>query len=227
MSPQNRNLIATGLLALVAWFFWDTLWMAPLRVLVVVFHEAGHALMAVLTGGSVEGIQVGMNEGGQTLTRGGVRFLILNGGYLGSLLTGVALLASVKRPGRGRGVATALGLLLLLITLVWFRPILSFGFLYAGTMGFLLTLLGAYAPPWFSDGFVRFLGLFSALYALVDIQDDVFRLGLYGGSWYADGPVVTDAHMLAELTGVPSPIWGVGWLLIGVGTLFATRRWTV
>ncbi len=227
ISPKSRNLIVLALLAVVAWVFWGAVWMAPLRILVVVFHEAGHALMAVLTGGSVEGIQVGMNEGGRTMTRGGSTFLILNGGYLGSLVTGIALLAAVQKPGRGRFVAAGLGVLLLIITLVWFRPILSFGFLYAGTMGFLLVLLGALAPPWFSDGFVRFLGLFSALYALADIQSDVFRLGFFGGSWYADGPIVTDAHMLAELTLIPSPVWGIGWLVIGVATLWLTRRWTI
>jgi hypothetical protein len=123
-------------------------------------------------------------------------------------------------------VAGGLGVLLMVVALLWFRPVLSFGFLYAGLAGCGLSLVSAYAPDWFSDGFVRFIGLFSALYALVDIQDDVFRLGLFGGSWYADGPVVTDAHMLASLTGLPSPLWGVGWLLIGVATLWLTRRWT-
>lgn len=214
------------ILAAFAWVFWSTIWLAPLRLLVVVFHEAGHALMAVLTGGQVEGIEVGLNEGGRTLTRGGSSFLILNGGYLGSLLTGVLLLASVKSPGRGRYVAGGLGVVLMLIALFWFRPILSFGFLTAGLAGFGLSLISTTAPGWFSDGFVRFIGLFSALYALVDIQDDVFRSGLLGGSWYADGPVVTDAHLLASMTGIPSPIWGVGWLLIGVATLWLTRRWT-
>lgn len=226
MAPANRRLLSMAILAVFAWVFWSTIWLAPLRLLVVVFHEAGHALMAVLTGGQVEGIEVGLNEGGRTLTRGGSSFLILNGGYLGSLLTGVLLLASVKKPGRGRYVAGALGVVLMLVALLWFRPILSFGFLYAGLAGFGLSLVSTYAPDWFSDGFVRFIGLFSALYALVDIQDDVFRLGLFGGSWYADGPVVTDAHMLANLTGIPSPVWGIGWLCVGVATLWLTRRWT-
>lgn len=217
----------TALLVLLAWLLWSTIWVAPLRILVVVFHELGHAAMAVLTGGEVEGIEVFANEGGVTRTRGGVAFLVMNGGYLGSLVAGVLLLASVKRPGRGRYVASALGVMLLLVTLLWFRPVLSFGFFYAGIAGAGLLLLGAWGAPWLVDGFVRFLGLFSALYALVDIQDDVFRHGLFGGSWYADGPIVTDAHLLAELTGIPSPVWGLGWIAAGLLTLWAARRYII
>ncbi len=227
MEGKRRNLVVLVLLALVAAFFWHSLWLTPIRLLVVVFHELGHALMAILTGGSVERIEIYSGVGGKALTRGGSHFLTLNGGYLGSLVTGLLLLASVRAPGRGRFVAAGMGLLLLVVALLWVRPILSFGFLYTGAMGFLLALLGAWSPPWFSDGFVRFIGIFSVLYALTDVVDDVFRYGIFGGSWYGDGPIVTDAHMLAEMTLIPSPVWGFGWLLAGVAALWFARRWIV
>lgn len=227
MAPAARRWVALLALALIATFFWSSVVLAPIRILVVVFHEGGHALAALLTGGEVEAITVSLDEGGRAMTRGGFRFLILNGGYLGSLLAGVALLALCRKPGRGRVIMGLLGLGLMVAALLWFRPVFSFGFLYAGLVGFALVLGSAYAPPWLADGFTRFLGVFSVLYALVDIQSDVFRYGLFGGSWYGDGPIVTDAHMLADLTLIPAPVWGFGWLAAGVATLWLTRRWVV
>ncbi len=50
------------------------------------------------------------------------------------------------------------------------------------------------------------LGLTSCLYALLDIKSDVL-----------DRPYLeSDAHMLAELTGVPTVVWGVLWIGLGL-----------
>lgn len=224
MAPSARRWLALLGLALVGVFFWHSPWLAPVRLMVVVTHESGHALMALATGGSVEGVTVSLNEGGRALTRGGSYFLTLNGGYLGSLFFGILLLASARRPGRGRVVVGLFGVFLVGAALLWFRPVVSFGFVYTLCAGALMVALGAIAPPWLADGLVRFLGVFSAMYALVDITDDVFRDGLLGGSWYGGGATVTDAHLLADLTGVPAPIWGIGWIIAGGAALWASRR---
>lgn len=224
LQPTTRRLVLLLLLAGVALFFFDAVWMAPLRILVVVFHEGGHALAALATGGSVEGISLSVNEGGVTTTRGGFAFLVMNGGYLGSLITGVLLLLLTRRAGAGKGVSAALGLILLVSTFIWFRPVLSFGFLYGLAAGLGLLAFGRFAPPSLADLFVRFMGVFSALYALHDIIDDVFRHGVLSGPWYASAGGQTDAHQLADYTGIPSPVWGFGWLFIGLATLFALRK---
>lgn len=223
MQPATKRLLLLLLLAAVGAFFFDAIWLAPLRILVVVFHEGGHALAALLTGGSVEGIGLSLDEGGVTYTRGGWRFAVMNGGYLGSLLTGVILLLLTRRAGAGKGVSAALGLILIASTFIWFRPILSFAFLYGLLAGLGLLVFGRLAPAGLADLFVRFLGVFSAMYALHDIVDDVFRHGL-GGPWYASSGGQTDAHALADATGVPAPIWGIGWLIIGMATLWSLRR---
>ena len=225
MASTTRRWLPLLLAAVLGWLFWRSLALLPLRLLVVVFHEAGHALAAVLTGGDVVGIQISPNEGGLTTTAGGWRFLVLNGGYLGSLLFGVVILALGRKPGTGQSLCTLLGLMLLGAALVWFRPILSFGFAYALVVGGALVLLPGRLPVWLTDGFTRFLGVFSVMYALFDIQDDVFRFGFFGGSWYGDGPIRSDAHMLADLTGIPSVIWGLGWIGLGLLTLVLTRKW--
>ena len=207
---------------LLAWTFWHSPALVPLRVLVVTLHELGHATATVLTGGHVLRMSVHLDEGGETVSQGGVAFLILSGGYLGSLLSGLGILALARRPGNGRLIVGLLGLVLIAAAVLWFRPLASFGFLYATIAGAVLVGLGAVAPPWLMDGFARFLGVFSVMYALFDIQDDVFR-----GDWWRGGGGASDAQHLAQLTLIPAPVWGVAWILAGLGALWAARRWIV
>lgn len=201
--------------AVLAWF-WHNPVLFPLRILVVLFHELGHALVALATGGKVLEIGLGSNEGGHCVTSGGWRFFILNGGYLGSLVAGLVLLALSRAQRASRGLVSGLGLLVLLVSVLLVRPVLSFGFGYGLLTGAGLMLLGAKAPApacWWT---LRLVGVFSVLYALLDVRDDVFR---YSGDL---GP--SDATMLAEMTHIPALVWGGGWILAGVALLVVFRK---
>jgi hypothetical protein len=58
------------------------------------------------------------------------------------------------------------------------------------------------------------LGLTSALYALFDIRDDILsRPGLK-----------SDAHMLMEMTGIPTLVWGFLWAGIALAACFLVGR---
>lgn len=61
-------------------------------MLVIAFHEFGHAITAVLTGGHVKSISLDPNEGGVTKFTGGSTALTLPAGYLGSSLIGALLI---------------------------------------------------------------------------------------------------------------------------------------
>lgn len=60
-------------------------------MLVIAFHEFGHAITACCTGGRVESISLDPHEGGVTHMRGGKQFITLPAGYLGSSLIGALL----------------------------------------------------------------------------------------------------------------------------------------
>lgn len=199
----------------LAWF-WHSPLLYPLRILVVLFHELGHAVVAMATGGEVLEIGLGSNEGGHCITRGGFHFLILNGGYLGSLVAGLVILALSKGRRATRGLVVSLGMLVLLVTLWLVRPILGFGFAYGLLTGAALMALGAKAPAAVSWWFLRLVGVFSVLYALLDVRDDVFRNAEYVGA--------SDATMLADLTHVPAFLWGGGWILAGLALLVVFRK---
>jgi hypothetical protein len=58
------------------------------------------------------------------------------------------------------------------------------------------------------------LGLTSALYAILDIKSDVI-----------DRPELrSDAYMLAELTGMPTVVWGVVWIAAALAFSFWLLR---
>jgi hypothetical protein len=78
-------------------FLWNTGWVYPLKLFVVLLHESSHGLMALATGGSIVEIRVYPHQAGLTQTLGGNKFLILSAGYLGSLFFGVSILLVATR----------------------------------------------------------------------------------------------------------------------------------
>ena len=60
-------------------------------MLVIAFHEFGHAITACCTGGKVLSIELDPHEGGVTHMKGGKSFITLPAGYLGSSIIGALL----------------------------------------------------------------------------------------------------------------------------------------
>ncbi len=211
MNGKFTGTIITGALLL---FFWDSGFVYPFRILVVFFHEMGHALMTVVTGGNVAELGLNQMEGGHTLSFGGNRFLILNAGYLGSLLSGVAILRWVRTERAGERSAVALGLLLIAVAIGWVRPIFDFGFVYCLLAGAGFIFVGTKIGKGMGLSIVRTVGLFSVMYALVDIKDDVFR---------APSGTMSDAAMLSAEFGLPTVMWGLIWIVVGGGLVWKMR----
>lgn len=197
---RGAVLAAVAALVLLAW---RTPLVWPLKILVVFFHELSHGLAAIVTGGGIERIEVVAAQGGVCVTRGGNTFLTLSAGYLGSLLWGAAALLAAARSRRDRGVLLALGAVIALATVLWVRPLLSFGFGFHLVAGLALAAAGAWLPEAVCDAVLSIFGVASCLYAVPDVwSDTIARAGLR-----------SDARMLAELTGVPTVVWGAFWIV--------------
>jgi len=187
------------------WLLWWSPVIYPLKLFVVLLHEASHAAMALATGGTVQRIVVTPDQGGVCYCPGGNAFLTLSAGYLGSLAWGalILMLARARRPGP-RNVTTLIGAAVLLLTALYVRN--AFGILFGALFGAALIALRS-AGRTVHVVVLTALGLTSCLYALLDIKSDVL-----------DRPYLeSDAHMLAEMTGVPTVVWGVLWIGVGVG----------
>lgn len=217
-TPWIRLLILAGIAVGLGWA-WDHWALWPLKIVVVLFHELGHAVAAWATGGEVLEIGLSPMQGGYALTRGGSRLLILNAGYLGSLIAGMLLLIAGRSGLSARIVTVALGVILLILPAV-LMPWFSFGQIFSAAVGLIVLPLGLVLPGIALRWGLKALGVFSILYAAYDVWDDVLRV-----AWAPKASELpSDAAQLAALTGVPALVWGVAWLAIGFGLLVALRR---
>ncbi|KAG2664559.1 hypothetical protein I3760_16G087600 [Carya illinoinensis] len=89
---QVLFLITVSVCTVVILALWRTILLKPFKLVTVFIHEASHAIACKLTCGHVEGIKVNVDEGGTTQTRGGIYWLILPAGYLGSSFWGMVLI---------------------------------------------------------------------------------------------------------------------------------------
>ena len=211
MNAPQRRLVLPLLLAAATLLLWGTPVVYPFRLFVVFLHEISHGIAAVVTGGQI--VSIGMSEaGGVCFTRGGWRLLILNAGYLGSLLWGALFLVLGARRTRARSVIAVVGLFTLLITLAYVRT--WFGFLYGVTAGATLVAIAAKLRPVVSETLLAAIGATSVLYAVWDVASDV--LLRHSGQ--------SDAAALARLTHVPAIVWGVVWMAVSVAVLVSVLR---
>jgi len=209
-----RFLVGFALYFGLIWTFWESPAIYPIKIFVVLLHELSHAAATVMTGGSVTEIPLDAMQGGATYSRGGSRFIILSAGYLGSLLLGSVLLAAGLELKRGlRGALGLVALIVLASTLVLIRG--AFGFGYGIVAGVSLLAVARYLPALASRVVLITLGLTSCLYAILDIKSDVL-----------DRPgAPSDAYMLAEMTGIATPVWGVLWIGIAFLVSALLIRW--
>jgi hypothetical protein len=198
----------------VLWFFWESAVVYPLKIFVVLLHEVSHAIALWATGGSVESITLDPRQGGATYGRGGSRILTLSAGYLGSLLWGVLLVMSAyARRMSAQWIVFGVGALVAILTVVYVRS--PFGIVFGLLFGAALLASGHGLQELWNRRVLLILGLTSCLYAILDIKSDIL-----------DRPELrSDAAMLAEVTGIPTLVWGVLWIIVAVGVSAALFRW--
>jgi Peptidase M50B-like len=207
-SPTRRRLTFLAGFAVffaAVWYFWYTPFVYPLKIFVVLLHELSHAFALLLTGGTVDRITLDPAQGGATVGRGGIQFVTLSAGYLGSLVLGSLLVLGAQwRRARSGLLLAGVGAAVLILTALFVRN--AFGLAFGLTCGAALLWGGRRLPVAWSTRILMGLGLTSALYAILDIKSDIL-----------DRPELqSDAAMLAELTGIPTLWWGVAWIALAV-----------
>jgi hypothetical protein len=211
-----------AVLVLAGLWFWSAPWLAPLRLLVVLVHETGHALATLLFGGRVERVIVGGDESGQCLSSLPVGLLpqnaVYSAGYLGSAVSGALQLVLAFRLRLHRAVLYAMGGWVTAMGLIYAGNAFTVG--YCLVMGAVLLVLARVLPAGGVRALVMVIAVFTGLYALFDLRDDLWPPG--GG-----GP--SDAALLAAQTHVPALIWSLLWSAASVAVLalaasFSLRR---
>ena len=194
---------------------WTTPILYPVKLLVVFFHESAHALVTIFSGGQVAQLVLLKEQGGYVMSRGGSRFLILNSGYLGSLLWGVIIYWLGVHTRLDKAALMILGIVIALIALVFAGNL--FTILFGLLTGITLVLVARYLSQDVSDFILRLIGLTSMLYVPLDIFSDTI----------SRSQLNSDARMLASEYGGSTVIWGIVWLLISVFIIFICLKGSI
>ncbi len=205
--------IPPWILTLPLILFWDSALVAPLKLLVVTAHEAGHSLAALATGGEVIDLLVSLHASGHATFRGGNQIIVLNAGYVASILAAVALLWLAKDPLGSRVGGVLFGLYLIFAGFNWFEPA-SAAYLGLLAVGSFIAFLIPFARTEVAENVLQTVGVFSAIYAVNDLVIDLFL---------AQSPS-SDAAQLARLTELPALVWGGLWAALAFAVLYGMRR---
>ncbi|MEZ5716790.1 MAG: M50 family metallopeptidase [Paracoccaceae bacterium] len=200
------------LMAVAVVALWSTPVLLPLKLLVVFFHELSHLLATLLTGGTPHSLTLTPHQGGALLALGGNRFVVLNAGYLGSLLIGLGLFWAALHSRADRWVATGLGAVMLLVAALYVRD--GFALVFCTGFGAVLVITGRWLGEAASDVLLRLIGLTSIVYVPLDIFSDTLARA---------GPG-SDAHMLAQEIGGLTVIWGAIWLTLSLWAIYLALR---
>ena len=205
----------------------------PLRLLVTLVHEAGHALVVTLLGGDVLTVTVNEQGGGLTQARASdpsstFQVLVASAGYVGTAIIGAVMLELSRRLRGGRVALAALALIVVAIALAWvpwdFDPGVSSTtsgstsgdgrFTILVCVAAVVVLLGLAVQPLTRVRRAAILVLATCLClgAVEDLQL-VLDISRRGGH--------SDAAIAAAATPLSSWLWAVIWMLVGVAACAA------
>jgi hypothetical protein len=200
----------------------------PIRLFVTFIHESGHALMAILTGGSVQSLTISVDTSGLTYSApsgliGGL--LTSSAGYLGTTATGVLMLYLIRKRFSPNKILTAEGIFVAVMLVVFtvVSPIFNFLSLQVAFSSVVFTIiaggilaaaligLGLFASPRVANFAVAFL----AIQCLLNAITDQLTLLLIN-SPFAASDIANDAANMAAATHLPALLWVLIWIGISI-----------
>ena len=158
-------------LTCLVFYLWSSPLVQPIKLMVVLFHEISHGMMALFSGGKIISILITADEGGACETEGGSEPMIVTAGYLGSMLVGGMILYLSRAR---QFVPLVFGLLTLILVAAIATVIRdSYSRTFASGLAVAFVLCGFLAPSTVGAVLLRAIGTFTCLYSLFDIYWDI------------------------------------------------------
>lgn len=200
---ELAGLVVLGLLLMLLWQVPMLGWVVyPFRLFGTFVHELSHGLAALATGGQFVRFSVEPDLSGLAWSAGGIRWVVASAGYIGSAVFGGFIVLLAARGVPTRWILSGLGVLLALLCLLYVRNL--FGIATGLAMAGALLVAGLYLRGALADMLVMVL----ALQALLDGFNSLFNVWRLSGA----SDVHTDAHIMAQLSGLPAGLWVVIWM---------------
>jgi len=178
------------------------------NVLGTLFHEGGHALVALLVGGGVRRVEIDSAESGATFSHGHAGLgsvLVSAAGYAMPPLAGLGAAALLHRGHVSAVLVLTLAAMVFLLLLA--RDLRTF--IMIVVVGAVVYSALRYAPSWLRTAIAYTEAWLLLTSGLSAVQVLVSNRRLKGFRGHTD-----DAAMLAKQTKMPSPLWIGGWFLL-------------
>ena len=230
--PQLWLLLIATLVTVALWVIpYGAYIVYPIRLFVTFIHESSHALIAVLTGGSVQSLTIAADGSGLTYSApsgfiGGL--LTSSAGYIGTTVFGVLMLFLIRKNFSPNKILTALGIfigaMLLIFTVI--SPVfnifsiqvtyssLLFTTLTGIALAAALVALGVFGRP----GIAKFAVAFLAVQCLLNAVTDQMTLFMIN-SPFVGSDIQNDAANMAAATHLPAIIWVFIWMGISIAMI--------
>ena len=224
---RKRRIATLGGLALLCILLWQTWWgsllLYPFTILATWFHETGHGLAAILTGGSFERLLIYPNGSGVALSLQAADSSVLSAalvsaaGPLGPPIAGALLIVASRSRPATRAALAVLAAVLVLSTLIWVRSLVGWIVLPLITLALLVVLQRGSAKA--QDLAIQLLGV----QACISTYQDV------GYLFSDDGQIAgrvqrSDTAAIADSLLLPYWFWGGAISLVIVALLAASLR---
>jgi hypothetical protein len=229
---RKRRIATLGGLALSCILLWQTYWgsllLYPFTILATWFHEMGHGLAAILTGGSFERLLIypdGSGVAQSLLPADSTVFsdaLVSAAGPLGPPIAGALLILASRSRRTTRAALAVLAAVLVLSTLIWVRSLVGWIVLPLIALALLAVVLRGSAKV--QDLTIQLLGV----QACISTWQDTGYLFSDGGA-IAGRVQRSDTSAIADSLLLPYWFWGgaislVILVLLALSLRFALRR---
>jgi hypothetical protein len=191
------------------------LFLLPLTYLNTHLHEFCHAIVAVITGGSVKDIEVFASGAGVTPVAGGFLPLIASAGYMGATIMGAAIILLGSTPVKSKRVMGFLAGLLGVSMVIWVR-----GDMVGELSGLFWIAALALSAIYLRGNAALFVCQFIGVEQCLNSVTSVYQLLRISFS----GEQVSDASIMHSATMIPDTFWAFAWCSFSLIVLGATVR---
>ncbi|MBI2633141.1 MAG: M50 family metallopeptidase [Parcubacteria group bacterium] len=217
---QKNNftmLLIASVATVILWFIpFAEIITYPLLIFATIIHEMCHAIVTLLTGGSVVLIQINTNGSGVTWTSGGMPILIGNAGYLGTITYGGWMLMLCKN-ARQATIALIITVSFIFITTILFiRPLISFGFLF----GIFFTIATVLCIRFFSQSLLQLCMSFLSLQLVLNGFSSLRTVTMIALTVKQN----SDAVDLEQATLIPAYLWTFFWIALSFFVLLFVAK---
>ncbi len=206
------ELTVLSIILIISFIFWNTYFVYPIKLSVVLMHEVSHAITTIASGGKIISMNIGFDLGGSCQSEGGNTILIASSGYLGSLFFGLLFFLSPNKIKIGKWIIIVASTVILIVTILATK---NFPFILLTCFFFgLMTLAALYMEIPILSILIRAFGLISCVYVLFDIKEDLLE----------KHTAISDVSLLSSITGIPGIYYGIAWLILSVLILIIAFR---